>query len=70
MSVGPDVSTMAIGDLVSRLLGRDAGDDAEFYRCSTCDATFEWAEESERASCPVCLSSGVSPVWDTTDFDV
>lgn len=61
---------MAIGDTVSRLLGRDAGDDAEFYRCSTCDATFEWTGGPEQASCPVCLSTGVSPVWGTTDFDV
>lgn len=53
---------MAIGDLVSKLLGRGSQLEIKLYECSDCDANFESAKQEMRAQCPECLSNEVTPL--------
>lgn len=53
---------MAIGDLVTRLLGRESSVQVWIYRCASCDSTFESAKQPNLAACPDCLSNDVSRI--------
>lgn len=57
---------MAIGKLLSKVLGRSSSVDLKVFECADCDATFESAKQPERASCPECLSNDVA-LAQTTD---
>lgn len=57
---------MAIGEIVTKLLGRGSSVEIKLFECADCEATFESAKQPKRASCPECLSSEVTTVQ-TTD---
>lgn len=57
---------MAIGDLVSKLLGSGSSVEIKLFECADCETTFESAKQPKRATCPECLSSEVTTIQ-TTD---
>lgn len=56
---------MALGDLISKVLGSSSGVELKEFECAECDASFDSAKQPQRASCPECLSNEVSVVGTT-----
>lgn len=59
---------MGLGDVVSKLLGKDPGVQIKVYECRACESTFNSAKSPDRASCPECLSNDVVRVGTTDSY--
>lgn len=53
---------MALGKLISKVFGNSTGVELREFECAECDTSFESAKQSDRASCPECLSNDVAVI--------